>query len=139
MNLFYKLCIIGYKIRKLLTKLLYALINLNKHTRIVRFLTYHFENNFQEETFCVVIPSYLLYGCLKIREFRIQSIVGDHFSSPNMEIKTKSGLLPQRYIDLKVHSLKCDFFKYRLKSSVFIVIYGVDDCGNNNVKQFFEE
>jgi hypothetical protein len=26
-------------------------------------------------------------GCLKIREFRIQSVVGDHFSSPNMEIK----------------------------------------------------
>jgi hypothetical protein len=28
-------------------------------------------------------------GCLKIREFRIQSVVGDHFSSPNMEIKKK--------------------------------------------------
>jgi hypothetical protein len=26
-------------------------------------------------------------GCLKIREFRIQSVVGDHFSSPNMEMK----------------------------------------------------
>jgi hypothetical protein len=25
-------------------------------------------------------------GCLKIREFRIQGVVGDHFSSPNMEI-----------------------------------------------------
>jgi hypothetical protein len=68
-------------------------------------------------------------GCLKIREFRIQNVVGDHFSSPNIEIKKKSGLPPQRYIGLKVHSLKCDFFKYRLKSSVFIVIYGVDDCG----------
>jgi hypothetical protein len=44
-------------------------------------------------------------------------------------IKKKSGLSPQRYIDLKVHSLNCVFFKYRLKSSVFIVIYGVDDCG----------
>jgi hypothetical protein len=68
-------------------------------------------------------------GCLKIREFRIQSVVGDHFSSPNMEIKKKSGLPPQRYIGLKVHSLKCVFFKCRLKSSVFIVIYGVDDRG----------
>jgi hypothetical protein len=68
-------------------------------------------------------------GCLKIREFRIQSVVGDHFSSPNMEIKKKSGLPPRRYIGQKVHSLKCVFFKYRLKSSVFIVIYGVDDCG----------
>jgi hypothetical protein len=66
---------------------------------------------------------------LKIREFRIQSFVGNHFSSPNMEIKKKSGLPPQRYIDLKVHSLNCVFFKYRLKSSVFIVIYGVHDCG----------
>jgi hypothetical protein len=26
-------------------------------------------------------------GCLKIGEFRIQSVVGDHFSRPNMEIK----------------------------------------------------
>jgi hypothetical protein len=26
-------------------------------------------------------------GCLKIREFRIQSVVGDHLSSANMEIK----------------------------------------------------
>jgi hypothetical protein len=26
-------------------------------------------------------------GCIKIREFRILSVVGDHFSSPNMEIK----------------------------------------------------
>jgi hypothetical protein len=42
--------------------------------------------------------------------------------------KTKSGLPPQRYIGLKAYSLKCVFFKYRLKNSVFIVIYGVDDC-----------
>jgi hypothetical protein len=68
-------------------------------------------------------------GCPKIREFRIQSVVGDHFSSPNMEIKKKSGLPLQSYIGLKVHSLNCVFFKYRLKTSVFIVIYGVDDCG----------
>jgi hypothetical protein len=67
-------------------------------------------------------------GCLKTREFRIQSVVGDHFSSLNMEIKKKSGLPPLRYIGLKVHSLNCVFFKYRLKSSVFIVIYGVDYC-----------
>jgi hypothetical protein len=52
-----------------------------------------------------------------------------HFSSPNIEIKKKLGLPPQRYIGLKVYSLKCAFFKYRLRSSVFIVIYGVDDCG----------
>jgi hypothetical protein len=44
--------------------------------------------------------------------------------------KKKSGLPLQRYIGLKVQSLKCVFFKYKLKSSVvFIVIYGVDDCG----------
>jgi hypothetical protein len=35
-------------------------------------------------------------GCLKIREFRIQSVVGDHFSSPNMEIKKKSGPSPHQ-------------------------------------------
>jgi hypothetical protein len=46
-----------------------------------------------------------------------------------MEIKKKSGLPPQRYTGLKVHSLKCIFFKYRLKSSVFIVIYGLNDYG----------
>jgi hypothetical protein len=40
--------------------------------------------------------------------------------------KKKSGLPPQRYIGLKVHSLNCVFFKYSLKSSVFIVIYGVE-------------
>jgi hypothetical protein len=39
-------------------------------------------------------------GCLRIREFQIQSVVGDHFSSPNLEIKKKSGLPPQRYIGL---------------------------------------
>jgi hypothetical protein len=33
--------------------------------------------------------------CLKIREFRIQSVVGDHFSSPNMEIK-KNGTPPTK-------------------------------------------
>jgi hypothetical protein len=67
--------------------------------------------------------------CLKIREFQIQSVVGDHFSSPNMEIK-KIRTPPTKinWFGLKVHSLKCVFFKYRLKSSVFIVIYGVDDC-----------
>jgi hypothetical protein len=46
-----------------------------------------------------------------------------------MEFKKKSGLPPQRYIGLKMHSLNSVFFKYRLKSSVFIVIYGGDDCG----------
>jgi hypothetical protein len=46
-----------------------------------------------------------------------------------MEIKKKSGLPPQRYIGLKVHSLKCVFFNDSMKSSVFIVTYGVDDCG----------
>jgi hypothetical protein len=78
-----------------------------------------------------ILPSLcqMYTGCLKIRDFQIQSVVGDHFSSPNVEIKKNSGLPPQRYIDLKVHSLKCVFFKYSLKSSVFIVIYGVDDCG----------
>jgi hypothetical protein len=43
---------------------------------------------------------HLIYKCRKIRKFRIQSIAGDHFSSPKMEIKKKSGLPPQRYIGL---------------------------------------
>jgi hypothetical protein len=43
-----------------------------------------------------------------------------------MEIK-KIGTPPQRYIGM--NSLNCVFFKYRLKISVFIVIYGVDDYG----------
>jgi hypothetical protein len=47
----------------------------------------------------------------KIREFRIQSVVGDHFSSPVWK-KKKIGTPPTK-----------------LKSSVFIVIYGVDDRG----------
>jgi hypothetical protein len=50
-------------------------------------------------------------GCLKIREFQIHSVVGDHFSNPNIEIKKKWGVPPHRYIGLKVHSLKCVFFK----------------------------
>jgi hypothetical protein len=51
-------------------------------------------------------------GCLKIREFRIQSVVGDHFSSPNMEIKKKSGLPLQRYIGLKVRFLQMQAEKF---------------------------
>jgi hypothetical protein len=90
----------------------------------------NYEHVFPHTYFTKFMPNvYRITGCLKIRDFQIQSVVGDHFSSPNMEIKKNSGLAPQRYIDLKVHSLKCVFFKYSLKSSVFIVIYGVDDCG----------
>jgi hypothetical protein len=66
------------------------------------------DHNFLSTRYLVEIYT----GCLKICEFRIQSVVGDHFSSPNMETKKKSGLPPQRYIGLKVHSLKCVFFKY---------------------------
>jgi hypothetical protein len=41
---------------------------------------------------------YLCYytGCLKIREFRIRSVVGGHFSSPNREIKKKIGTPPTK-------------------------------------------
>jgi hypothetical protein len=35
-------------------------------------------------------------GCLKIREFRIHNVVGDHFSSPNIEIKKKIGTPPTK-------------------------------------------
>jgi hypothetical protein len=69
-------------------------------------------------------------GCLKIRE-------GDYFSSPNMEIKKKSGLPQQRYIGLKAHSLNYVFFKYRRKSSVFVVIYGVLSRPSKSERFFF--
>jgi hypothetical protein len=48
-------------------------------------------------------------GCLKIREIRIQSVVGDHFSSPNMEIKKKSSLPRQ----LKIHWSEGALFELR--------------------------
>jgi hypothetical protein len=48
-------------------------------------------------------------GCLKIREFRIQSVVGDHCSSPNMEIKKKSALPRQ----LKIHWSEGALFELR--------------------------
>jgi hypothetical protein len=67
----------------------------------LNFLTVQSLNNFNTDN------SHL--QCLKIREFWIQNVVGDHFSSPNMEIKKKSGLPSQRYIGVKVHSLKCVF------------------------------
>jgi hypothetical protein len=47
-------------------------------------------------------------GCLKIREFRIQSVVGDHFSSPNMEIKKIIGTPPT-----KIHWSEGTLFEVR--------------------------
>jgi hypothetical protein len=53
-------------------------------------------------------------GCLKIREFRIHSVVGDHFSSPNME--KKIGTPP-----IKIHWSIGALFELRfLKSSVYL-------------------
>jgi hypothetical protein len=49
---------------------------------------YHVNEGKKEKQVIFIRISHILYtGCLKIREFRIQSVVGDHFSSPNMEIK----------------------------------------------------
>jgi hypothetical protein len=59
-------------------------------------------------------PDMIYTGCLKIRQFRIQSVVGDHFSSPNMEIE-KIGTPPTN-----IHWSEGAL----LESSVFIVIYG---------------
>jgi hypothetical protein len=39
---------------------------------------------------------FLYTGCLKIPEFRNQSVVGDHFGSPNMEIKKKNRDSPHK-------------------------------------------
>jgi hypothetical protein len=43
-------------------------------------------------------------GCLKIYEFRIESVVGDHFSSPNMEIKinrSQGALFEVRFLQIQ--------------------------------------
>jgi hypothetical protein len=45
---------------------------------------YHVNEGKKEKQVIFIRISHILYtGCLKIREFRIQSVVGDHFSSPN--------------------------------------------------------
>jgi hypothetical protein len=62
---------------------------------------------------------YDIYDCFTIEHFRLRQ---------RMTLTTKI-YCSRLYIALKVHSLKRVFFKYRLKNSVFIVIYGVDDCG----------
>jgi hypothetical protein len=48
-----------------------------------------------------------------------------------MEIK-KIGTPPTKIHWSEGALFELRFFKYRLKSSVFIVIYGVDDCGKYN-------
>jgi hypothetical protein len=45
---------------------------------------------------CFLVDHSAHTGCLKIRDFQIQSIVGDHFSSLNMEIKKKIGTPPTK-------------------------------------------
>jgi hypothetical protein len=67
-------------------------------------------------------------GCLKIREFRIQSVVGDHFSSPNMEIK-KNGTPPTKIHWSEGALFEVRFLQIQTEKLEFIVIYGVDDCG----------
>jgi hypothetical protein len=66
-------------------------------------------------------------GCLKIREFRIQRVV--RITSVVQIWKLKKNRHSPHKDTLKVHSLNCFFFKYRLKSSVLILIYGADECG----------
>jgi hypothetical protein len=46
-----------------------------------------------------------------------------------MEKKKKFGTPPTKIHWSEGALFECVFFKYRLKSSVFIVIFGVDDCG----------
>jgi hypothetical protein len=65
----------------------------------------------------------MIYRCLKIREFGIQSVVGDHFNSPNMEIK-KIGPPPT-----KIHWSKGALFEVRFvqtqaeKFSVYFLLW----------------
>jgi hypothetical protein len=66
-----------------------------------------------------------MYRCPQIREFRIQSVVGDHFSSPNME--KKIGTPPTKIHWSEGAHFDLVFFKYGLKISLFVIICGVDD------------
>jgi hypothetical protein len=83
------------------------------------------DHNFLNTRYLVEIYT----GCLKICEFRIQSVVGDHFSSPNMETKKKIWTPPTKIHWSEGALFEVRFLQIQLKSSVFIDIYGVDDCG----------
>jgi hypothetical protein len=78
-------------------------------------------------------------GCLKIREFQIRTVVGDHFSSPNMEIKkildsptkihwSEGALFEVRFLQIQVE--KFSVYCYLWCRCLWKII---------NVKQFFEE
>jgi hypothetical protein len=56
---------------------------------LIQIFSYSQKKKFKNLEFYSVLHSGTVYytWCLKISEFRIQSVVGDHFSSPNMEIK----------------------------------------------------
>jgi hypothetical protein len=58
----------------------------------IRDLEYAKENYLEFQDQAKVVDQ--IYRCLKIREFRIQSVVGDHFSSPKMEKKNRD--FPQK-------------------------------------------
>jgi hypothetical protein len=58
---------------------------------------------------CTSFLGHLYAGCLKFREFRIQSVVGDHFRGPNMEIKKKKIRTPPT----KIHWSESALFELR--------------------------
>jgi hypothetical protein len=62
-------------------------------------------------------------GCLKIRELRMQSVVGNHFSSPNME-KKKIGTTPTKIHWFEGALLEVRFFQIQAeKFSVYCYLW----------------
>jgi hypothetical protein len=55
---------------------------------------------------------FMYTGCLKIREFRIQSVVGNQSSSPNMEIKKKNRDSPHKDTFLQIQAEKFSVYCY---------------------------
>jgi hypothetical protein len=80
------------------------------------------QTNFENSENCFSFKKHYT-GCLKIRELRIQSVVGDHFSSPNMEIKKN------RDSSTKIHWSEGALFELRFlqiqaeKSSVYCYLW----------------
>jgi hypothetical protein len=62
-------------------------------------------------------------GCLQIRELRMQSVEGDHFNCPNMEVK-KIGTTPAKIHWSKGALFEVRFFQIRAeKFSVYCYLW----------------
>jgi hypothetical protein len=93
----------GKKKIKLISKLKKYTVRVTKHTGgcppLIMYLIIFRVSSLSKESGQMSFVTHSVYffslgtytGCLKIREFRIQSVVGDYFSGPNMEIKKNTG------------------------------------------------